>query len=84
MSQRCLWGYSAFRRGLLCPRRQSNQNAAETPLVSDFRFCASGRASRQRKLPTPNQQELRRSILLSILRLPARKPSDARLDSSYR
>ena len=30
------WGYSALRRVFLCPRRQRNQNAAETALVSDF------------------------------------------------
>ena len=41
--------YSALRRGLLCPQRQSNQNAAETSLVSDFPFWALAHGSRQKK-----------------------------------
>ena len=34
--------YSALRSGSLCPRRQSNQNAAETSLVSDFQLLPGG------------------------------------------
>ena len=44
-----LWRYSALRRGLLCPQRQSNQNAAETSLVSDFQFRAMAHGSRQKE-----------------------------------
>ena len=44
-----LWRCSALRRGLLCPQRQSNQNAAETSLVSDFPFLALAHAAHQKE-----------------------------------
>ena len=63
-------GYSALRSGSLCPRRQSDQNAAETSLVSDFPLSRVARELRHNKMmfsadvsPTKNH--------LPLLRLPA-------------
>ncbi len=68
-------GCSAFRGGLLCPRRQSNQNAAETALVSDFPLSRMARAWLQRKKKLSQLISPTKNHLPSV-RLPALEMKD--------